>query len=700
MIIKIENCNNIDSGRLSIVEEKLNIKYGPNGTGKSTVAKAIKIGLIGAQLDDLMPFKYRGQAAVSIKPAVVVESGVAPKSVYVFNEDYLSQFTFRPDELLENSFEVFIKTPAYAQQMAAIEALVADIKSAFKGDESIEQLVSDLGELSNSFKLSKTGLAKSSSGYKALAEGNKCLHVPEGLEPYAPFLRDKANVSWIDWQQRGQQQFSSISSDCPFCAKPVGEEKARIERVSKEYDKTTIKHLAVLTGILERLGDYFSEATRNTLENIIQLKDGIQAEHEVYLKGVKSQIDILINKLVNLKDISGADFTEKEKVAEKLPAYKIDMGAIDRLASERTKTITDGLNSKIEELIKKAGALQGEVNKQRIEIAKVIDKNKSSINSFLANAGYKYKVDIVQVNRDYKLRLLHIECNEPINGGGQHLSYGERNAFALVLFMHECLSRKPDLVILDDPISSFDKNKKYAILDRLFRQDDSLKGVTCLLLTHDLEPVIDTTKVLHKLFQGISNSSFIRVDAGALSETPITRNDIQTFSQIFNLVNSSSVDLIIKLVYLRRLYEATDDRGDGYELLSNLFHKRATPEDYRIPLAAAGSANFMTPAAIAKGTTDIQAKIGGPFDYASILARISNASQLISLYKSASVGYEKLQVYRLIDGAHKNTVIRKYINEAYHIENDMICQLDPRKFDLIPNFVITECDATLAGITV
>lgn len=700
MILRIENCNNIDSGRISIVEGKLNIKYGPNGTGKSTVAKAIKIGLSGAPLDDLMPFKYRGQSGVSIKPAVVVESGVAPKTVYVFNEDYLSQFTFKPDELLENSFEVFIKTPAYEQQMAAIEALVADIKSAFKGDESIEQLVADLSELSNSFKLSKTGLAKSSPGYKALAEGNKCLHVPEGLEPYAPFLRDKANVSWIDWQQRGQQQFSTISSDCPFCAKPVGEEKARIERVSKEFDKTTIKHLAALTAILERLGDYFSEATRKTLENIVQLKDGIQAEHEAYLKGVKSQIDILINKLVALKDISGADFTEKEKVVEKLPAYKIDMDAIDRLASGRTKTITDGLNSKIEELIKKAGSLQGEINKQRKEIAKVIEKNETSINSFLANAGYKYKVDIVQVNRDYKLRLLHNECNEPINGGGQHLSYGERNAFALVLFMHECLSRKPDLVILDDPISSFDKNKKYAILDRLFRQDESLKGVTCLLLTHDLEPVIDTAKVLHRLFQSISNSSFIRVDAGVLAEIAITRNDIQTFFQIFKSVNASAADSVIKLIYLRRLYEATDDLGDGYELLSNLFHKRPAPEDHRIPLAAAGSSSLMTSAAIANGTTDIENKIGGKFDYASILARISDVSQLVSLYRSAIVGYEKLQVYRLIDGEHKSTIIRKYINEAYHIENDLICQLDPRKFDLIPSFVITECDATLAGITV
>jgi wobble nucleotide-excising tRNase len=41
--------------------------------------------------------------------------------------------------------------------------------------------------------------------------------------------------------------------------------------------------------------------------------------------------------------------------------------------------------------------------------------------------------------------------------------------------MFETLYKKSDLIILDDPISSFDKNKKYAILQMLFREDNSFK---------------------------------------------------------------------------------------------------------------------------------------------------------------------------------------------------------------------------------
>lgn len=41
MDIEIANCNNIDTGTLHIAPNKLNIKYATNGTGKSTVAKAL-----------------------------------------------------------------------------------------------------------------------------------------------------------------------------------------------------------------------------------------------------------------------------------------------------------------------------------------------------------------------------------------------------------------------------------------------------------------------------------------------------------------------------------------------------------------------------------------------------------------------------------------------------------------------------------
>lgn len=62
MKIEIKNCNSIDYANISIKENTLNIKYGINGTGKTTISKAIQY----ATRDDrdelfniLIPFKHR-----------------------------------------------------------------------------------------------------------------------------------------------------------------------------------------------------------------------------------------------------------------------------------------------------------------------------------------------------------------------------------------------------------------------------------------------------------------------------------------------------------------------------------------------------------------------------------------------------------------------------------------------------------------
>jgi hypothetical protein len=45
----------------------------------------------------------------------------------------------------------------------------------------------------------------------------------------------------------------------------------------------------------------------------------------------------------------------------------------------------------------------------------------------------------------------------------------------------------------------------------------------------------------------------------------------------------------------------------------------------------------------------------------------------------------------------ENSVIQKFINETYHIENEFISQLDPAKFDTIPEYVVAECDKLVNG---
>ena len=695
MNILLRNCNNITEGEISVREGMLNIKYGANGTGKSTIAKAIELKIANeSALSSLLPFKLKQNNPENKSPQISGLEGLA--SVKVFNEEYINQFVYTKEELISNSFEIFIKTPDYVLQLQAIEDIVGKIKSVFRNDPSLEEFLGVLRELSSSFKINQNGksIAKSSTGFKALEGGNKFEHIPEGLEAYAPFLKDSKNVSWIGWQQQGQQ-YLDISEDCPFCTSSTKEKKAVITRVSQEYDKNTIGHLTKIIAVFEKLGDYFSENTRYIIETITKLKGGILDEHQKRLIEIKSHIDELILKLDELKNLSGQSFYETEKVAEKLPTLRIDLKLFAHLESEETKRIVDALNEKLDDLIQDAQSLQIEINKHRSATKRLISSHRMEINNFLLNAGYKYEVLITDEKSGHQLKLKHAECDETVSGGNQHLSFGERNAFAIVLFMFECLSKNPDLIILDDPISSFDKDKKFAILDRLFLQTNSFKGKTVLMLTHDMEPVIDTTKTLKGKFHK-STAHYLKTTNGILREREIKADDILSFAQICVKALNSHNSLITKLIYLRRYFEIIDDTGDAYQVLSNIFHKRATPTDHRLP-SEGGEYPELSESRLQAGIESIKKELRmQEFSYNDIVTLLGNKDDLKTLSANSTNGYEKLQIYRLLVENHNNSVIRKYINETYHIENDYICQLDPSEFDPIPQFVIDECDKALA----
>ncbi len=697
MKIIFKNCNNINQGEIQIEQGKLNIKYGANGTGKSTIATAIERKISNeATLVDLLPFKLRQDNPQNLVPEVDGLAGIG--SIRIFNENYLEQFVFKPDELVANSFEIFIKTPDYEQHLQAIEGIVKKTRSAFSEDPDLDLFLTDLRELSGCFKLTaKSEISKASPGYKALERGNKYEHIPKGLEEYEPFLKHEKNISWIGWQQQGQP-FLEISHACPFCTLPATAKRETIKRFSEEYDKKTIEHLTKIIGVIEKLGKYFSDEARAKINQIIKQKDGLQKEHTDFLISIKTQIGTLTDKLEQLKSLSGQSFKETEKVAEKLPTLRLDLTFFEHLNSTETQRIIAVLNGKLDELSVDAGRLQGEINKQRKATKKLIEENLSTINGFLANAGYKYEVLITDESDGHRLRLRHVEYTEAVSGGSQHLSFGERNAFALVLFMFECLSKKPDLIVLDDPISSFDKDKKFAILNMLFQDFHSFKGKTVLLLTHDIEPVIDTVKVLKRMFSSISTAHFLKASDGNLTERLITADKMLTFGQICSSVIRSTCPLIIKLIYLRRYFETIDDLGDTYQLLSNLLKGRQTPEDHRrrnldgsyMPLSAKDTN---------KGMETIREMLVLPsFDYQNTVSCLADNKFLLTLYRDAKNGYEKLQIYRLIDSTHKNSVIRKYINETYHIENDFICQLAPTEYDQIPQYVIDECDKMIQEV--
>ena len=487
--------------------------------------------------------------------------------------------------------------------------------------------------------------------------------------------------------------YSVLSDNCPYCTSPTDDKKDVISKVSKEFDAKSIEHLNKIITVLDSLGKYFSRDANEQLRALSNNVNGLSKEQLSYLLRIKDQADTLKSKMLDLKGMTYFSMKDAEKVSDFIAKLKIDLRFLSEMNSPSTRELVDGLNKSLEDVLSNVGILQGEIAKQTHLITKTIDENKADINNFLKVGGYRYSVDVQYANESYKMRLRHTDFSQPVEKGGQHLSYGEKNAFSLVLFMFDCLSKNPDMIILDDPISSFDRHKKYAIIDMLFRGGRSFRGKTVLMMTHDLEPIIDVLYTLPHRFQGPPVAAFINLTAGKVAETPIAREDLSTFGRICEDNVLTSKNDVVRLVYLRRYFEVQNDKGPPYQLLSNLLHKRESPVKWEN-----GQDSPLTTSEIKLGTDAIKSKMSS-FDYARLLKEVLDKSHLTKAFNEAENNYEKLQIFRILcEGLQVDDVIQKFINETFHIENEYIMQLNPRKYELVPSFIIDECNRIVSSL--
>ena len=125
--IRVKNCNCISDATIEIVEKSLNIKYGSNGTGKSTISKAIEAFVTNDQEKKnlLLPFKYYGVEEENSPELIGYDQF---KKVSVFNEKYIEDYVYQQNELIKNSFEIFVKSPDYDTHIKEIEKLLESIR--------------------------------------------------------------------------------------------------------------------------------------------------------------------------------------------------------------------------------------------------------------------------------------------------------------------------------------------------------------------------------------------------------------------------------------------------------------------------------------------------------------------------------------------------------------------------------------------
>lgn len=697
MKISLKNCNNIISGSIELSPNRLNIKYGANGTGKSTIAKSIESAVNDKLSESKTLSKLTPFSSTESQPKAPEVLGVDEiESIKIFNERYIEDFIFREDELIKGSFNIFIKDQNYDAGLEKISSLLNELQNKLSGDPDLANIIKDFDEISGSFgKPTQSGLINGSSGIaKALKSGNKVANIPEGLESFKTFIQHTNNYKWLKWQIDGNS-FLDISNDCPFCVSDTSNKKELISKIPKIYDPKSVENLEKIISVFDRLKKYFSDQTQQKIIDFVKNIDGYSEDQSTFLMQVKGDIDALSSKFISAQSICFNSLKDVEGVIQVLTRHKIDPSLYVYLSSTETISKINLVNESIESLIKTAGSLQGHVSRHKDYIQSVILQNITTINNFLRNAGYKYEVDITEEGDTYKLKLNPIAKRDIFVNADAHLSFGERNAFALVLFMHDAIKSAANLIVLDDPISSFDKNKKYAIMEALFSSESALRGKTVLLLTHDFEPIVDLLKVHANKFQK-PFVTFLENWNGTLSELIIDRQDIKNYIEINEINISRSVNDISKLIYLRRKYEVLGLNASlEYSLISSLLHKKSPPTIKLYNDSNAMTEREMSSEEVVKGSNEVK-KIITNFNFDTYLELVNNDEEMKKLYLQTSCGYERLHLFRIIfdnkPQVIKSSVINKFINETFHVENNYVFHLNPNDYPLVPQYVVDACD--------
>lgn len=703
--IKIKNCNCISEADISIREGELNIKYGPNGTGKSSISEAIYAASQGNN-DRLL--KLKPYSATAGEQPVV--EGLNFSNVRVFDENYIQGYLLKGNTFFEDSFQVFLKSDDCDALTQEINVLLSDLQGMFFSDETIQKLRGFLPTYFNTVKCTN-GTVSRRGGISEFIKGNGAgFERYSELDSYKPYYegREMAKVSkWAKWRNEGISEM--VDDSCPFCTHHlttnITAENHVIEKVFKnsalqtanavlEFLESAVDSQFIDESSIAPLRSYIGDATKS---------DELYAE----LQHIASETEYLQRKIEKICLFRPMNISREQldNIESSLEDMRIDKHQIDRYyKTDCIGKFVDSISNKIDELKTNTGILKGLFIRHDLKLTELIENREEDIADFFALAGFPYKF-VLQKDGENKAKAFLIpianqdlQVSEP----KERLSWGERNAFSLVMFMFEALSEKADLIVLDDPISAFDENKKFAVIRRLFdNQKPSFRDKTVLMLTHDMQPIIDYVHGKFFVRYGLTtkvSAVLIQNDNGLIQEQEIMDSDLMNVVTLTEkMARDTGENIPVRIVNLRKHIEVTE--GDisslpAYDILSNLIHGRTNLLDKQ--------GNSLSDEYKNLGMEFVRQYIPG-YSYEEMLAEMSE-DKLMTLMATTNYYYKTIATRLLLE--RKEDLLQrlkkefpaacKFINESNHIENDHVFQLDPRKFFSAPQNFIAEIETFIS----
>ena len=698
--IDFENVQSIKKGNVKIIDNAINIKYGYNGLGKSSLGKAIEfyINNDNEQFEFLRP--YTGE-----EPKITISKKYNKCSS--FNKDFIEGWLYKEsNNVIDDSYAIFFSDKKTKAKEQSINNLLKDLVNSLY-DDNIKKYLLKCETINKNIKFNKantaiTGTCTVGKGFK---NGPAFIKKVEGsdLKNYSKIISSPDSPEWFKWFSEGDKYV--IDNKCPYCLnllnKDFSDIQTCIENIVKDNDfkKNNDAKETILT-----IASISSKSDGDTIKSINEMEDQLDNTSINLLISKVSSANIEYSKIINLRNQSrfSADSVDKNAILSFYNSNRLNDSFFKDI-DENIYASATAVNNCIDTIIKQIEEVFSAIeafNKELVESTKNVNEE---INNFLKFAGIPYKFEIKVLGDGNSETIIKPCVDESIvvENVDRHLSYGEANSFSLALFGAINKRNDSDFIVLDDPISSFDENKKFAVMHYLFNPVDGvLKDKTVLLLTHDMEPLLDMVRV--DFVNGTNSpnpkevyANLVLNSKGVVSEIEIKNTDIKsTIQQELDLAKDSTKDDYLRLIHLRRYYDlmGIKHKSNQWQLASNAEHLKQNPTFY--------NQRQLTQTEINDGTQQISTVING-FDYNSFVAKYTDKT-LLSLYSSpSSSNYDKVRIIRPLLDHNQNVVttdlkLWNFITENYHVENMFLFGVCGIK--QIPDYIIDLCDKLIVEL--
>jgi len=698
MEIKVENLGVITEGKIELEKNVVNIKYGINGSGKSTLSKGIELSVKGEDLNKLRTY------GSEIEPNVSFSEDIS--SVIVFNQEYVDDYLFK-DDIANNSFEIMINTNEYKIGKKKIDNMFVDLITSINNTNT-KTILEELEALKINVPIKKKetkakGIQYSISGASKFVKAKKVANLNKILDKQAMKYKEKLesndNHVWLKWFQAGQE-FINENKRCPFCLNELPSDFNDISKsIKNSINATGLKQNIEIKEVISRTEKYMSEEKIDIMKSVISKNEDLSEQELEKIYEIITVCDIELTKLYNLRSINITGIKKKYEnntLIDFLKSNILNASFFEKLSNE-IRADVENINEAISKIMAKSKELESITKDFSDKLNLLVKSKKEYINNFLSISGIPYLINIVESDdAKFKTVLNPLNSSELITQ--KSLSFGEKNAISLMLFSLEA-NKDYDLIILDDPVSSFDNNKKFAILYYLFTKEDAVfKNKSILLFTHDFDIIVDF--IYKDEFKKIKNKCyFVKNTSGNLVEKKISKGSVSyTIRHWRRNAEKETLHPLLRIVNLRKYLQYTQpSETEAINILSSLEHNDVKPME-----KVCGKKQEITnKIKLDKSMICIKESIKD-FDYDTYLLRIQNKDELKQLYDSTDSSISKLQILRMIVNLTgrkvENQVFWDYLTEYYHVENNEMTSLDEKKFDVVPNYIMKMSDEIIGEI--